>query len=302
MVIESPYTGDVARNVAYAREALRDSLLRGEAPFASHLLYTQPGVLRDEDKTERALGIAAGLDWGDGADLVAVYADLGFSSGMREGVDRAHVRGTPVEVRYIRRGEATTASKADSMSLPTDSKARKDTPIMSGCIDYFEAALAEVARVSKAGNDKHNPGQPMHWARGKSSDHADCLLRHLIDRGRCDPDDGMLHTAKVAWRALALLQLELEARGAPLSRASRVAAVDPPGRLDSCPGDSLREQRREAAAPSPSAPTPKQRSDTPACSEDRREYWIACVDRVGGYCTRPSGPSPACVSGHQESK
>lgn len=78
-----------------------------------------------------------------------------------------------------------------------------------GLLWYFPNALAEVARVSKRGNDQHNPGEPMHHARGKSPDHADCIMRHLVDAGKLDVD-GMRHTAKVAWRALALLQEELE--------------------------------------------------------------------------------------------
>lgn len=94
--------------------------------------------------------------------------------------------------------------------LPTDSKARKDIPLARGLIDYFPLALAEVARVSQAGNDKHNPGEPLRWSREKSSDHADCIVRHLVDRGKVDPEDGFLHDAKVAWRALAMLQLALE--------------------------------------------------------------------------------------------
>lgn len=93
--------------------------------------------------------------------------------------------------------------------LPTDAKARKDTPITTGVLDYFPLALAEIARVSKAGNDQHNPGQPLHWAKGKSTDHADCLVRHLLERGTKDTD-GQRHSAKMAWRALALLQTELE--------------------------------------------------------------------------------------------
>lgn len=94
--------------------------------------------------------------------------------------------------------------------LPEDAGDRKDVPITTGVLDYFPLALVEVARCSKQGNDQHNPGQPLHWARGKSSDHADCLVRHLIQRGVPDKD-GITHTAKVAWRALALLQEELEA-------------------------------------------------------------------------------------------
>jgi hypothetical protein len=99
--------------------------------------------------------------------------------------------------------------KAKTGLLPTDAKVRKETPICRGVLDYFPLAMAEIARVSKAGNDQHNPGQPMHWARGKSTDHADCIARHLIERGDID-SDGMRHSAKLAWRALALLQTELE--------------------------------------------------------------------------------------------
>jgi len=113
-------------------------------------------------------------------------------------------------------------------TLPTDSGDRKAHPMATGLLDYFTAALAEVARVSKVGNDQHNPGQEMHWARGKSSDHADCLLRHLAERGT-DDKDGLPHSAKVAWRALALLQEELEAqRGLPAPRAARDPVSDNP--------------------------------------------------------------------------
>lgn len=93
--------------------------------------------------------------------------------------------------------------------LPTDKQDRKDTPMATGLLDYFPDALAEVARVSKVGNDQHNPGEPLHWAKEKSTDHADCIIRHLVDRGTFDTD-GTRHTAKVAWRALALLQTELD--------------------------------------------------------------------------------------------
>jgi hypothetical protein len=89
VVVESPYAGDVARNVAYARAAVRDSVLRGEAPVASHLLFTQPGILRDGVPEERALGITAGHAWIEVADLVAVYTDLGISIGMMEGIKKA---------------------------------------------------------------------------------------------------------------------------------------------------------------------------------------------------------------------
>jgi hypothetical protein len=94
-------------------------------------------------------------------------------------------------------------------ALPVGAQERKDTPICAGVLDYFPLAMAEIARISKAGNDQHNPGQPLHWSRGKSTDHADCVVRHLLDRGTIDVD-GQRHTAKAAWRMLALLQTELE--------------------------------------------------------------------------------------------
>lgn len=93
--------------------------------------------------------------------------------------------------------------------LPHDPADRKDHPIVTGVLDYFPLAIAAVARVSKAGNDQHNPGEPLHWARNKSNDHVDCVVRHLIERGSLDVD-GQRHTAKAAWRVLAILQEELE--------------------------------------------------------------------------------------------
>ena len=93
--------------------------------------------------------------------------------------------------------------------MKTEAQQRKETPVFSGVCAYFPDALKEVAKVSFLGNEQHNPGQPLHWAKGKSTDHADSLIRHLLERGTLDID-GQRHTAKVAWRALALLQTELE--------------------------------------------------------------------------------------------
>ena len=106
--------------------------------------------------------------------------------------------------------------------LPDDPKARKEYPLGTGCLDYFSDALIEVSHISYVGNQQHNPGQDTHWARGKSMDQADCLLRHFLDRGTLD-NDGLRHTAKLAWRALAMLQLELEAElGLAPSRGSKL--------------------------------------------------------------------------------
>ena len=102
------------------------------------------------------------------------------------------------------------------MPLPDDAQARKSIPLATGLLDYFPSALVCVAALSAKGNDQHNPGQPLHWDRAKSGDEADALARHLMQRGSTDTD-GVLHSAKVAWRGLAMLQKELEASGAPVA-------------------------------------------------------------------------------------
>jgi hypothetical protein len=129
-------------------------------------------------------------------------------------------------------------------SLPQDAAARKAAPMAEGLLWYFPNALAEVARVSKAGNDQHNPGQPLHHDRAKSTDHADCIIRHLVDAGTID-SDGQRHSAKVAWRALALLQEELEREtGAPLPRNARPRVVEPDFTIRPLPnGDFERDDR-----------------------------------------------------------
>lgn len=132
-------------------------------------------------------------------------------------------------------------------TMPEGSEDRKGVPLTTGVIDYFPAALAEVARVSKFGNDKHNPGQPLHHARGKSMDHADCIARHLVDRGLRDPDTGMLHSAELAWRALALLQQELEDdAGAPLARGAVLPVLRDADR-QSAPAIHVERAKKELA-------------------------------------------------------
>lgn len=104
---------------------------------------------------------------------------------------------------------------------------RKRTPIFSGVLAYFPDALAEVSKVSLAGNEQHNPGTPLHWDRSKSGDELDALTRHLVDHaaGRVYDEDGQLHMAKVCWRSLAFLQKYLEsckANGTPSSSQSQI--------------------------------------------------------------------------------
>lgn len=126
------------------------------------------------------------------------------------------------------------------LTLPTDSAVRKDVPLYSGCYTYFPAALAGVAIHSKAGNDKHNPGETLHHARGKSMDHADCIARHSMDLAdmlaaierHATPDivsaqDILTEARALSWRALAWHQ-ELEERfgEAPLAPAARLPSTD----------------------------------------------------------------------------
>lgn len=117
------------------------------------------------------------------------------------------------------------------MTLPTDSKERKEYPIHTGCIRYFPAALAGVARISKIGNDKHNPGEELHHARGKSMDHTDCIVRHLMDlddllaalsRGEeVNVEAVLAEVNSMAWRALAYSQEIHEKFGSPMAPSAR---------------------------------------------------------------------------------
>lgn len=104
VIIESPFAGDVDANIGYARRCVRDSLSRGEAPIASHLLYTQPGVLDDNVRAERQWGIDAGLAWHAANVTTVVYTDRGISKGMEYGIAAALKAGSPVEYRSLWEG------------------------------------------------------------------------------------------------------------------------------------------------------------------------------------------------------
>lgn len=163
-----------------------------------------------------------------------------------------------------------------NMTLPTDSEERKGFPLLGGVLRYFPAALAGVARWSKIGNDKHNPGQPLHHSRGKSMDHGDCIVRHLMDLqdllsieenadgSQGDPQARILFEADaLAWRALALSQ-ELHERlaGAPLAPGANT------------PKAVIKGSTRPAAV---------ELVDEPQTEKPRiREVWALKVDG-GGY-------------------
>lgn len=131
----------------------------------------------------------------------------------------------------------TSSSVTRETTLPTDSEARKGIPMLRGCLRYFPAALAGVANTSKLGNDKHNPGEDMHHARGKSTDQGDCILRHIIDvqdllaayerSNDVKVEDILVEVNQLAWRALAFSQEIHEMFGAPLAPGARLPKVKP---------------------------------------------------------------------------
>lgn len=94
-------------------------------------------------------------------------------------------------------------------SMPTSASDRKALPVATGVLDYFPNAMLAIAEISKAGNEQHHPGEPLHWDKSKSTDHADSAIRHFLQRGTLDTD-GKSHSAKFVWRALALLETEIE--------------------------------------------------------------------------------------------
>jgi hypothetical protein len=167
-------------------------------------------ILCNADRVDHNAGLF------DGALGTVVERDdvpyVKWDSGVvRAVIARTQLRLAPAEPARI----ATPAEMASIHRnvLPTDAAARNAIPMADGCLDYFPNALAAVAALSKVANEQHNPGEPMHWARNKSTDHRNKILKHLVDAG-CFDTDGQRHSAKVAWRALALLEDELIAAGA----------------------------------------------------------------------------------------
>ena len=118
----------------------------------------------------------------------------------------------PYIAAHNARRATTVAATSRPQLFPESAQGRKDHPVFTGVLMYFPDAIAAVAAVSKAGNDQHNPGQPLHWAREKSTDQTDTATRHMMDHGVgfTKDMDGQYHLAKAAWRILAELQLTIE--------------------------------------------------------------------------------------------
>lgn len=156
--------------------------------------------------------------------------DKAISHSVKEAMTKSSNPKIPLDHFFI---DLTNAPEATNMTLPTESQARKDYPLLSGVLRYFPAALAGVAKTSKAGNDKHNPGEEMHHARGKSPDHGDCIVRHLVDvqdllakyERAPSPetkDAILLELGQLAWRALAYSQDIHEKLGAPMAPGAKL--------------------------------------------------------------------------------
>lgn len=147
-------------------------------------------------------------------------------------LEESKSQGLMYEYRFELVSNSFTTDDKKILTLPTDSDARKEIPMFSGCIKYFPAALAGIAKISKAGNDKHNPGQELHHDRSKSLDHPDCVVRHLTDvadliakleRGEnTNPEQILAEVSALAWRALAYSQsLHEKYDGAPLAPGAK---------------------------------------------------------------------------------
>lgn len=155
VILESPFAATSPeakeRNIRYARAALRDCLLRGEAPMASHMLYTQEGVLQDVGE-ERRIGILAGLAWGRAAEATVVYKDLGISAGMQTGIARAKKEGRPIEMRTISgwENEPPTVAPRRPATPPTTGLRRSPGHEGPGSPEGPRAAPARAAKAALA--------------------------------------------------------------------------------------------------------------------------------------------------------
>lgn len=186
------------------------------------------GEFKPGDLLECVIG--TNYSHGENVYLGKVYTFEGYVKG-----------GTEVKLKdnnlywFSNRFKLVTASHKQNkgiMTLPTDSNDRKNYPLFRGCLRYFPAALSGVSKISKLGNDKHNPGEEMHHARGKSPDHGDCVIRHLLDvedllaalnRGdtTVTPENILAEASQLVWRALAFSQELHEKFGSPMAPGAK---------------------------------------------------------------------------------
>lgn len=145
VILETPFKGDEALNTYYARQCMRHCLMRGEAPLASHMLYTQPGVLRDDNPMERFLGIRAGFIWRPLAAYTVVYTDLGISNGMRQGIDDARSKNLDVVFRTLGKNKDTLQREQErtrkSLTLSQPGIEKGYPPRSHTCLSYWKVLM-----------------------------------------------------------------------------------------------------------------------------------------------------------------
>ena len=202
-------TSDQPKDMVEAAKMYPGTVLQGPDGYS----YFKPKVTREGPKHYPCTGIEYGnkvTNFGPRSELPHIWSSS-LIYRWPSTPSLGHNGGPPIE----------TWEDSDG-SLTSDTQGRTELPMADGLLDYFPNALAEVSRLSHVATQQHHPDEPMHWARGKSTDHRNKIMRHLVDTGKRD-DKGMRHSAMVAWRALALLQEELEQdEGVPVSRASRL--------------------------------------------------------------------------------
>lgn len=153
VILETPYSGDIEVNESYARQCMRDCLARGEAPFASHMLYTQPGVLRDDVPLERELVIRAGFAWRELAEYTVVYTDMGISRGMRQGIDNARVKNLKVIFRRLNNYRHEFKSQPTPTGLTKISQSDLELPALipvtrrQKCLLFWKVLTARARRL-----------------------------------------------------------------------------------------------------------------------------------------------------------
>jgi hypothetical protein len=205
------------------------------------VLPIEPAVLPADSAARKEIPVCTGcLDYAP--DAICVLVDLLYSGEAIDGADSNDV----LTLLPCRGGPNVTAQLAQvCLDLLEDELRGAPAQCRSNQLAVrWPRALAEIAKISKAGNDKHNPGEPLHHARGKSMDHPDCMARHTFEMGGYDGP--FRHTGCLAWRAIILLQEECEAEGAPLARAAWL----PDGRKGSdrfAPGVDVDFEKESAA-------------------------------------------------------
>ena len=197
-----------------ATESIRKELERKVKRYTDNQLELNRELIEDGRGDLKLAPEAPSKEWQTGGWHGPSVSDgMALGKELQRQVNAAQYTGPSLNARAFQKvldakvgiGGAPTRAT----TLPEEPSERKKYPVATGVLDYFPDAIVALSKLSWQGNEQHNPGQPLHWARGKSADEADTLIRHFMQRGTVDKD-GIRHTTKLAWRALALLQKELE--------------------------------------------------------------------------------------------